>query len=161
MPGNSMAKTLVIGLGNPLLGDDGVGWRVAEQVQQMIQASQSLVEVDCLSVGGLRLMERLVGHDRAILIDAITTRQQPPGTVSHFLLEDLPYLIAGHLGSAHDTGLQTALSLGRALGVSLPEEVTIVGVESQCLFDFTEELTPPVAASVSYAARMVLKLLEE
>jgi hydrogenase maturation protease len=154
-------RTLVVGLGNPLLGDDGIGWRVAEQVQREIEAEALPVEVDCLSVGGLRLMERLVGYDRVVLIDAISTGRRPPGSIYRLSLADLPDPAGGHLGSAHDTTLQTALELGRALGAPTPDNMTIVAVECECLFDFTEDLTPPVAAAVPLAARMVLGILEE
>lgn len=153
-------RTVIVGLGNPLLGDDGIGWRVAEQVQRLLPDSGSSVEVDCLAVGGLRLMERLAGYDRAILIDAITTGQQPAGAVSCFPLENLPDLMADHLSSAHDTSLPTALKLGRLMGVGLPHMVTVVGVEAQCLLDFTEDLTPCVAAAVPRAAQLVIDLLK-
>jgi len=53
-------KTLIIGLGNPMLGDDGVGWRVAEKVCRELPADESVI-VDCLSLGGISLMEHLIG----------------------------------------------------------------------------------------------------
>jgi len=151
--------TLVVGLGNPLLGDDGVGWRVAEQVEHQVEGAKFAVEVDYLAVGGLHLMERLVGYDRAILIDAVTTGREPAGSLSCFALTDLPDVAGGHLSSAHDTTLQTALRLGRALGVKLPDELVVVGVEADNSFDFAEELTPPVAAAVPRAVQMVIDLL--
>ena len=54
-------KILVIGLGNPILGDDGVGWVVAREVEIRLGASEYNIEVDCLALGGLSLMERLIG----------------------------------------------------------------------------------------------------
>ena len=53
-------KTLMIGLGNPILGDDGVGWRVAEEVTRKTNRPAD-IEVDCVALGGLSLMERLTG----------------------------------------------------------------------------------------------------
>jgi hydrogenase maturation protease len=152
----TFSKTIIIGLGNPLLGDDSVGWRVAEQVRKLCA-----VEVDCLSVGGLSLMERLVGYDRAILIDAITTGKQPTGSVSLYKLEELPDLSAGHTGSAHDTSLQNALKLGQLMGVQLPTEVVVVGIEAQSVYEFSEVLSPPVAAAIPQAVQMVMELLKE
>jgi hydrogenase maturation protease len=151
----NFSKTIIIGLGNPLLGDDSVGWRVAEQVRKLCE-----VEVDCLSVGGLSLMERLVGYDRAILIDAITTGKQPTGSVSLYKLEDLPNLSAGHTGSTHDTSLQNALKLGQSMGVQLPTEVVVVGIEAQSVYEFSEVLSPPVAAAIPQAVQMVMELLK-
>ncbi len=155
----NMTPALVIGLGNPLLGDDGVGWRIAERVQQEAEGMAVAVEVDFVSLGGLALMERLVGYEWAVLIDAITTGQAPAGTVHQFPLEALPDLAAGHIGSAHDTSLQTALSVGRALGAVLPEHITIVAVETNPVFEFGLDLTPAVARAVPEAARLVLDSL--
>lgn len=153
--------TLVVGLGNPLLGDDGVGWRIAEQVRCELAGMNRAVEVDCLAVGGLRLMERLVGYDRVILIDAMTTGQHPAGSLHCLSLVDLPDLCVGHLNSSHDTTLQTALRMGHALGIALPNDVRIVGVEAECVYDFTEALTPPVAAAVPLAAKMIIDMLRQ
>ena len=72
-------KTLVIGLGNPLVTDDSVGLRVAAELKTRL-AGRPDVEVGEDYWGGLRLMERLVGSDRAIVIDAICTGA-PPGTI--------------------------------------------------------------------------------
>ncbi len=151
----NFSKTIIIGLGNPLLGDDSVGWRVAEQVRKLCE-----VDLDCLSVGGLSLMERLVGYDRAILIDAITTGKQPTGSVSLYKLEELPDLSAGHTGSTHDTSLQNALKLGQSMGVQLPTEVVVVGIEAQSVYEFSEVLSPPVAAAIPKAVQMVMELLK-
>jgi hydrogenase maturation protease len=153
--------TLIVGLGNPLLGDDGVGWRVAEQVQRDIRSASLAVEVDCLAVGGLRLMERLVGYIHVILIDAITTGLYPLGSVQTVSLTQLPDPCAGHLNSSHDTTLQTALRMGRSLGIPLPDTICIVGIEAEHVFDFTEELTAPVAAAVPLAAQMILTMLQQ
>jgi hydrogenase maturation protease len=152
-------KTLIIGLGNPLLGDDSVGWRVAELVQKRLENKYPDVEVDCLAVGGLSLMERLVGSDRAILIDSLTTGQSPVGTLLRLELEDLPNLTAEHMTNAHDTSLQTALKLGRSLGVKLPEKVMVVGIEAKRVYDFSEALTPAVTEAIPRAVELVFELL--
>ena len=160
-------KTLIIGLGNPILGDDGVGWVVAEKVQAALSHPQSAipdpqsVEVDCASLGGLSLMERLTGSERVILVDAIFTGKQPVGTVRRFLLDELPDLSAGHSASAHDTSLRNALQVGRDMHVPLPEDenVIIVTVEAEAVYDFSQELSPAVAAAVPLALQQVLDLL--
>jgi len=157
------ASTIVIGLGNPILGDDGIGWRIAERVQELVadQPPYAHVVVECLSLGGLSLMEHLVGYERAILIDAISLRRAEPGTLYRFELNELPDLSAGHLTAAHDTSLQTALDVGRAMGATLPTEIQVIGVESVCLFDFSEELTPAVAAAVPEAVNIIIRLIED
>jgi hydrogenase maturation protease len=159
-----MTKTLVIGLGNPLLGDDGVGWRVAEAVKRELEAKppilQSHIDVECFSLGGLSLMERLIGYDRAIIVDALNLGHGRAGEVQCFDLNDLPNPASGHLASAHETNLQTALAVGRTMNARLPDKITVVAIESPPVYDFSEDLTPPVAAAVPLAVRQVLKRLE-
>ena len=166
-------KTLVVGLGNPILGDDGAGWRVAERVQERVRhdsafriptgalrSPHSEIDVDCLSLGGLSLMERLIGYQRAIVIDAIGTGQRPIGAAYHFRLDDLYDPTSGHTTAAHDVSLMTAIQIGRSLGAALPERIDVVAIESPYVYDFSEELTPPVAAAVPRAVEMVMNLLQ-
>jgi len=154
---------LVVGLGNPILGDDGVGWRVAESVSESIQSGNGRmrdVEVECFALGGLSLMEQLVGYERVIIVDSIQTRDGEPGQVYRLSLDDLPDLSTGHTTAAHDTSLHTAMRLGRTMGVELPDEVSVVGIEAKHVYDFSEELSPSVAAAIPEAVRAVLEFLQ-
>jgi hydrogenase maturation protease len=155
-------KTLIIGLGNPILGDDGIGWRVVEEVARQT-VDRPEVETDCVSLGGLNLMERLTGYERVVLIDAIYTGSKPVGTVSRFVLSDLPDLTAGHSASAHDTSLRTALNVGRSMDIPLPkdEAVTVIAIEAENVYDFTQELSAAVAAAVPLATQSVLDALKD
>ena len=172
-----MKKTLIIGLGNPILGDDGVGWKVAETVKERLNTETyfrlpvrptgskaihylSSVEVDCLSLGGLSLMERLLGYERAIIVDSMETGQDPVGSVRTFSLASLSDPLAGHSSSAHDTSLITALKTAESLGADIPKRVDIVAVEARNVYDFSEELSPPVAAAVPEAVQAVFDLLQ-
>jgi len=154
-------KTLVIGLGNPILGDDGVGWRVVEEIARKTN-NRSEVDVDCVSLGGLSLMERLTGCERVILVDSIFTGKKPIGTISQFALRDLPDPTAGHSASAHDTSLHNALNLGRSMDIPLPndEDVLIVAIEAENVYDFSETLSPPVEAAIPLAVGAVLQLIQ-
>ena len=151
-------KTLVIGLGNPILGDDGVGWRIAEELQSTNSFPPG-VDVIYMSIGGISLMEALEGYERAIIIDAIVTHKAPIGTISCFQLEEMTDRFISHLSSAHDTSLQNALRIGRDAGVRLPDEITVVAIECVQVYDFSESLSPPVSASIPGAVRLVRELL--
>jgi hydrogenase maturation protease len=153
-------KTLVIGLGNPILGDDGVGWQIASKLQHE-KTLPSEVTIECMAIGGISLMESLIGYDRAIIIDAIVTHQAPIGSVKYFKLGDLPNPSLGHMSSAHDTSLQDALQIGHDLAAYLPNDITVVTVESQNVYDFSENLTPPVAEAVPVALKFIKQLLLE
>ena len=144
---------LVIGLGNPILSDDGVGWVVAEQLRAKIKNPK--VDFLLLTLGGLRLMERLVGYRHVIIIDAVVTGQHPPGYILQFPLADFPDPSAGHTTSVHDTSLLNAIRVGREMGLDLPEEIDVIAVESVNIKDFSERLTPHVADAVPRAVQLV------
>lgn len=167
---SAQPSVLVIGLGNPLLGDDGVGWAVIEELRNRLQATPdnpadrelfSSVELDSLSLGGLSLMERLVDYSRVILIDAMVTGNQPIGSVQVFDLEQLSDQHAGHTASAHDVSLKTALRVGRSMGFSLPEQIWVIAVESRITYEFSDALSPPVQAAVPKAAELAIRLIRE
>ncbi len=152
------APTLVLGIGNPILGDDGAGWRVVEVLARAGPAADGVM-FDCVAVGGLALMEQLVGVRRAILVDAVLTRRDPAGTVRVMDLAGLPAREASHLDAAHDVTLATALAAGRAMGVPLPSEVAIVTIEAAAVGEFTERLTPDVEAAIPVAVKRVRALM--
>jgi hydrogenase maturation protease len=160
-------KTLVLGLGNPILTDDGVGVRVAEAVREELEHLRRTsdevrrkldsVEVREVSVGGLTLMEAMLGYDRVILIDALHRRDGQPGTVHRLTLDDLRAISPPqHTASAHDASLITALEVGQRMGLPLPTEIIIYAVEVENISDFSEELTPAVAQAAPQVKAAVL-----
>lgn len=160
---SSRNTTLVIGLGNPILGDDGVGWKVAEQVEAELRQAGLLekanVEFEYLSLGGLSLMERMEGYQDVLVVDSIMTGSKPNGTIYSLPLSRLPNLSAGHTTAIHDASLVTALEVGRQMGLELPDDVWVVAVEAEYVFDFTEELSPEIEAAVPKTVDLVKKIL--
>jgi len=155
-------KTIVIGLGNPILTDDGVGVKVAYEVAARLEGKiPTNLTITEASVGGLRLMELLEGYDRAIIIDAIQTHNgHQPGEILKMDLDDLRSISpTQHSASAHDTSLITALDAGKLLGMKLPEEVAIFAVEVVNILDFCEQATPDVAKAIPKVVEMVLEIL--
>jgi hydrogenase maturation protease len=152
--------TLVLGLGNPILGDDGVGWKVAEAVQVLAARREHPVEIDFAALGGLTLMERILGYSHVILIDCMETGRDPIGTVRKVSLAELSDPSAGHSASPHDTSLLTALETARTMGAEVPERVEVVTIEAQVTYEFSEQLSPEIAAAVPVATQQVLALLD-
>lgn len=146
-------RTLVLGLGNPVLGDDGVGLHVADAVRASLPPGLD-VDVELNYWGGLRLMEQMVGYDRAVIIDAICTRQFAPGTVLRLSPDDMP---TQRSASAHDMTLPTALRLAAEMQLPMPDEIIILAVVVHDVLDFAEQLSPAVAAAVPVAASMALE----
>jgi hydrogenase maturation protease len=156
-------RTILIGLGNPILGDDAVGWKVVEQVEQQLQQLrheiQGTLDIEYLSIGGLGLMEHLVGYDRAIIVDAIFSGKAAPGTISTQMLEDVFDTTSGHTISVHDTSLQDAINLAQKIGVQMPKKLIVVGIETDSINTFSEALTTHVKAATPRAVDIVIGLL--
>jgi len=149
-------KTLVLGLGNPILMDDGVGIQVVRALQPRVDDPQ--VTLHESSLGGLNLLDILAGYDRAIIVDAVQTRGGTAGDVYHLRSDDFEPCL--HISCAHDIDFATALQLGRKIGLPLPKDITIVAVEVQDVTTFGEECTPMVQVAISTAVDMVLQKLE-
>ena len=149
-------KTLVLGLGNPILRDDGVGLLIVQRLMPLL-AGRPEVKVDVDYWGGLRLMERMVGFERVVIVDAICTGAVP-GTVHVLSPEDMP---TQRSASAHDVNLSTALELGRRAGAALPANanITLIGIEAAEVLEFGEKPTPEVEVAVPQAVEAVLEAL--
>jgi hydrogenase maturation protease len=162
-------QTLVLGLGNPILTDDGVGVLVAEAVRQALPPEWP-VEVSEVSVGGLRLMERLLGYERVILVDAFQPGDPleatgdycgQPGTFRRLTLSELKAIgPTQHSVSAHDTSLVTALEMAEQMGLPAPREIVIYGVAVEEVLAFGECPTPAVAAAIPVVAAAVMDELK-
>jgi hydrogenase maturation protease len=151
-------RILVLGMGNPLLTDDGVGLKVLDRLEPLL-AGVAEVETDREFRGGLRLMERMVGYDRVVIVDGMQTGVSP-GTVLRF---PATAMTTQHSASAHDVNLPTALETGRRAGAALPDDSAIecVGIEVEDILTFGEACTRAVEEAVPVAADTVLEALRE
>jgi hydrogenase maturation protease len=152
---NHNGRTLVLGLGNPILSDDGIGCRVALALQEELKDPD--VDVMEAGIAGLDFLDLLAPYDRAIIIDAIQTGEGTPGRIYRFE----PDVLAStrHAGTPHDVNFATALELGRKLGLPLPRQITIFGIETRDVTSFSEECTPEVMKAVPACADMVIREL--
>jgi hydrogenase maturation protease len=141
---HSLPATLVVGLGNPLRGDDGVGVRVAQALAA--GALPPGVEVVDGGTQGLGLVNPMEGRGRVILVDAADVGR-PPGQFVCFTLDEAHLPGDDQHLSVHAAGLRDALLLARALEM-LPPEVIIFGVQPASL-EWEEALSPQVEAALS------------
>jgi hydrogenase maturation protease len=146
-------KTLVLGLGNPILSDDGVGIRVAHEVSNRLKNPQ--VTVSETSAAGLSLLDSIVGYDKVIIIDAIQTEKGQAGQIYRMKTED--FSLTKRLSSPHQVNLATALELGKMLGLAVPEKITVFAVEAKDITNFSEKCTPEVEKAIPEVVRMVLE----
>ena len=139
-------RTLLVGMGNPILGDDAVGVRLAEDLAKRLGGRPDLEIVSECTAGGLDLIELFRGYERVIVLDSLRTRGGVPGRWHRFDARALS--ATRHLAGIHDANFATALALGRSLGMPLPEDaqIHVFAVEVANLSTFSERMTPALAA---------------
>lgn len=137
-------KTLLLGMGNPILSDDAVGVRLARDIGKRLSGTPGLSIVEECSVGGLNILDIVAGFDRLIVLDSIRTAGGTPGEWHRFTSDALRDTM--HLNNVHDANFATALELGRRMGMSLPsgEDIHIFTVEVLDNETFSEVMTGPL-----------------
>ena len=148
-------RTLILGLGNPILSDDSVGLRVARALEDRL--NQPEITVMETSVAGLDFLDLLAGYDRAIIIDAIQTREGKVGQV--YRLEPEALNTTRHAITSHDVDFATALELGNRLGLALPQQIIIFAIEVENVSSFSEECTPEVEGAIPVCVAMIIQEL--
>jgi len=153
-------RVLILALGNPILCDDGVAFHVLERMSPRLPQVSDTFAIEEACTGGLDLLTYIVDFDRVLILDAVLTKRDPPGTVGVFRVDQLKESI--HTDSPHHTNFSTAIELGNRLHADrMPSDILIIGVEVYNILDFTEDLTAPVEAGVPEAAQKALEILIE
>jgi hydrogenase maturation protease len=150
-----MAKVLVLGVGNPWRGDDGVGPAVIASLQGTLDG----VMLEEAGAPGLALVEMMLGLDRVVVVDALVDESGPPGRVGIKTPEDFP--AARPAANPHGAGLLDAMAFGRrVVPADMPRRLALVTVTIGPP-GTGEGLSPPVAAAVTEAADAVRRVLRE
>ncbi len=141
-------RSIIVGLGNTFLTDDAVGPRVAGLVHEMLASPD--VDFCELAVGGVELMETIIGYKNAVIIDAILTERGTPGTC--YLLDLACCPRTRHASMSHEIGLLEGLELGRRLGLTVPDSVWVYAVKIVDPFAFGTKMTDPVERAIPRVA---------
>ncbi len=129
-------RTLILGLGNPILSDDAVGLLVARRLfERMGGEDVDLIEA---AASGLQTVQLLTGYDRAVIIDS-TYDIAMAGEVSRLKADDLETI---PLLSSHGVGLGQALRLAQQLGLQVPDGLLVYAIAVADPYTFGERLTP-------------------
>jgi hydrogenase maturation protease len=152
-------KTLVLGIGNPILGDDGVGFHVAQELAKLI--TDDAIDIEDASTSGLNLLDIITGYDKVVIIDAIMTEGGEPGEIYRLRPDDFTRSV--HPGTPmHDLNFPTVLEIGkRLMPAEMPREIVIFAVEVEEIERFTEEMTPKVREAVPQVVQLVLGEIEK
>jgi len=143
-PTNPRIHLTVIGLGNEYLTDDGVGIHVVRALKKRLPAGEA--EFQELPVGGLQLLEHISGTEHCIIVDAVTTGHNKPGTPYRFVqdAEDHPPF----LRSSHQIDLAQVVTLAKMMGAALPRHLVVYGVEAGDITTFHEGCTEAVSRTI-------------
>lgn len=145
-------KTMVLGIGNPILRDDGVGLHVIEALRQHVH--NPMVTLETATTGGLNLLDLLRGYEKVILVDAVNQEEGEPGEVKRFTLSDFQSV---HSCNPHDVSLSEALQLAKQLGETrLPSHIILIGITVNNTYEFGEQLSSTVASAIPTAVNLVL-----
>jgi len=146
-------KTLIMGVGNPILKDDGVGIHAVRELRKTVSGVDYLEE----SLSGLELIEQFRGYDKVLIVDAIKTRDGIPGEIYLLSLEDMPTL---HGLSPHDADFRSAMEYGKRFIGKMPE-IEIYGIEVENVTEYGETLSPAVERSLPLLVEKIKAKLKD
>jgi hydrogenase maturation protease len=142
-------RTIVLGIGNPVLTDDSFGIKVAEQLS-------GLFETRVLTTTGLDVIDALLGYERAYIVDGVSLGAEP-GTILELSPEEL--MADLEFSGTHNLHLGAALHLGyRLFRPEMPREIKILAVEVQDPVTFGRHCTPAVEAAIAGVVNRIKNL---
>jgi hydrogenase maturation protease len=148
-------KTLVLALGNDILGDDAVGFHAARALRE-----QGLDGVDVVETGeaGLALLDHLEGYDRAVILDAIATGRCEPGSILSWHRKDFKDIVSP---SPHFSGLPELLHLAERVGMRFPKDLRVLAMEVDNPTVFRESLTSTAEKALPDLVSQARRVLAE
>ncbi len=149
-------KVVVLGVGNVILADEGVGVRVVEAFEREYTLPEGVVVIDA-GTSGMEMLEDLSGLDFLLVVDAIAAGRAP-GELVQLRGDEVPVFFRRNL-SPHGIGLSDVLAALEFLGAE-PKETVILGVQPTSL-ELSTELTPAIAARVPELVAQVVDELTQ
>jgi hydrogenase maturation protease len=150
-------KTIILGMGNTILTDDGAGIYVVRMIKKIVDHDSKSVTIKETSLGGFNFIDLLAGFDRAVIIDAIHTKGGTPG--EFYELDPKALKPSSRLSSLHGIDFATACEMAVQMDVSFPSEIKIFVIEVQDEFTFGEACTPQVTEALPRMAESITQEL--
>lgn len=152
-----MKRVLIAGIGNVLLGDDGVGPYVLHQLENSCSFDPG-VTLEDLGTPALDFIDHIAGLDALIVIDSVDNGK-PPGTITFYRKEDLARCRSAIRMDTHSPAITSSLSAAEIFYGASPAEILLVGISAQS-YDAGCVMSDPVKKSVEPAIQAVLDELE-
>jgi hydrogenase maturation protease len=150
-------KVLILGVGNLLRSDDGVGLHIIEALRkEHLKDNVDLIE----AVSGLDILDAIKGYDRIILVDAIKTEGEP-GTIYQLSLEDFKDKQTVNSFSTHlNMDIPTMLELGnRLFPEKMPEDIQIIAIDAEDITTISDKCTPKVEKAIPEVVELIKRLI--
>ena len=150
-------KVLILGVGNLLRSDDGVGLHIIEALRkEHLKDNVDLIE----AVSGLDILDAIKGYDRIILVDAIKTGGEP-GIIYQLSLEDFKDKQTVNSFSTHlNMDIPTMLELGnRLFPEKMPEDIQIIAIEAEDITTISDKCTPKVEKAIPEVVELIKRLI--
>lgn len=157
-------KTLVLGLGNELYGDDGVGIHVVRKLRHDLEAMKKTskwlknVEFEECSLSGLALLDVIVGYNTLIIVDTIKKSNPVTGKVLLLEEKDLRHIPGP---SPHYVSVPQTLEIGKKVGLKVPSRIKIIAVEAKNMYSLGEGLTKEMTKAIPGIMQKVREVLKK
>jgi hydrogenase maturation protease len=116
---------LILGIGNRILSDDGIGIKLIEDLQDEFRHPRVHFKTAC--TGGLEIVEMMQNYRNVLILDAIKLQGGRPGNIYYYTVEDFKETL--HISSFHDISFLIALEFMKRSGLKVPEDIRIVAIE--------------------------------
>jgi len=145
-------KVIVVGIGNPIMGDDSVGIRVVEELKKEVK-----VDTAILTTTTFEVLDKIMGYDKAIIVDGIKSGNEP-GTIYELTVDDVFYTYS--FTNTHNLSLATTLKLGYLIfPEKMPKYIKLIAVEVENI-DFGKDCSPKVKDAIPKVIEMIKKELD-
>lgn len=150
-------NTLILGIGNDILTDDGIGPKLVRKLNETIHAGG--VDFLTASTGGMEVIEMIRDYEHLIIIDAIKTADGIPGAV--YYLTPSSFRETMHISSFHDISFLTALELAEKISIPIPSKIHIIAIEIIEDLEFSDEFSPLIAQKFDRIFQEVLETVQK
>jgi len=157
-------KTLVLGLGNDLYGDDGIGIHIIKNIQENPRLEKELSAI-CPSVEfkpcgqtGLALLDVITGYDSLVIIDTIKKPNPHTGKIHDLEGNELRYIPGP---SPHYVSIPQSIEIGKKLGLKVPTTIKIIAIEAKNMYNLGENLTKKMKKKIPVILNKLKSVLKE
>jgi hydrogenase maturation protease len=147
-------KTIVLGLGNPLMGDDSAGYRAAAVLRNRVRQAEITIQEFCGA--GIDVIFLVSGYDKAIIVDAIHTQGNNTGSIYRTGITEL---MRNDSIFPHQTSFVEAFELGRRTGIAVPEDISLYLMEAGNTDQVGTDCSPAITIAIDNCVKMIIKEL--